>query len=351
MRVETRLTFIRKQDIGGEGRNSEVFIAEDIQLNAEIVVKSIEKKKLADLNITDYFSEAKILYASTHPNIVEMNYSCEDDKFIYLSMPMYKNGSINSLMNKRYLSVREIITYSLEFLSGVHYIHTKGLLHFDIKPTNILISDSNTALLTDFGLAKYINEYGFAQPDLLYPPHRAPESYNVGSLDVYHDIYHCGLTIYRMCNGNAEFANQLRTAKQSDVLAGTFPDRNKYLPHIPKSIQNVIKKALAVNPKDRYDTVLALLNDLSKIDKNLDWKYTEDALGGTYVWSLEEDKTIKYIQVVATNSQWKIEGKQYSKATLKTTNVSKWNSNGYNSIQEAFKKVTSLIYEHENPKK
>ncbi|MDQ0193640.1 hypothetical protein [Paenibacillus wynnii] len=108
---------------------------------------------------------------------------------------------------------------------------------------------------------------------------------------------------------------------------------------------------MAVNPKDRYDTVLALLNDLSKIDKNLDWKYTEDTSGGTYVWALEEEKTIKYIQVDAIKGKWKIEGKQYSRATQKTTNVSKWNSTGYNSTQEAFKKVTNFIYEYENPKK
>jgi serine/threonine protein kinase len=349
MKVETKLTFTKKKDIGAEGRNSEVFIAEDIQLATDVVVKAIDKKEFTDSN--DYFTEAKILYASKHPNIVEINYACEDDTNVYLSMPYYKNGSINSLLNQRFLTVKEIITYGLEFLSGLHYIHTKGLLHFDIKPTNILISDSNTALLTDFGLAKYVNSYGFATPDKLYPPHAAPEAYTTGTFDVYFDIFHCGLTLYRMCNGNKDFYNQLGTATEADVQSGTFPNRTQFLPHIPKALQNVIKRALEVNPTDRYDTVLEMLNELSKIDKNLKWLYTEDDAQGTYVWQIDEEKTVKSISVVEQNGSFAIEGKQLSKGTGKTTNVSKWNSNGYNNREEAFKKVAKLIQEYENPKK
>lgn len=351
MRVETKLTFIQKGYIGAEGKNSDVFIAEDIQLGTDLVVKTIKKKDLDRLRISDYFAESKILYASQHPNIVELNYSCEDDDNIYLSMPLYKNGSINSLINKRFLSVREILTYSLEFLSGLHYVHSKGLIHFDIKPTNILISDSNTALLTDFGLAKYTDVNGFATPDQLYPPHMAPERFSVNLFDVYFDIFHCGLTLYRMCNGNQDFNNQRKVATMADIESGTFPNRNKFLPHIPKSLQSVIKKALSVNPVDRYNTVLEMLNSLSKIDKNLDWLYTEDNETRTFVWELNEDKTIKYIKVTEENGKWSIAGKQYSKSTTKTSKISKWDSDGYNSQEETFKKVAKLIYDYENPKK
>ncbi|NOU72530.1 protein kinase [Paenibacillus sp. LMG 31458] len=351
MRVETKLTFIQKENIGAEGRNSDVFIAEDIQLGTDIVVKTIKKKDLDRLRISDYFAESKILYASQHPNIVELNYSCENDDYIFLSMPLYKKGSINSLINKRFLSVREIITYSLEFLSGLHFVHSRGLLHFDIKPTNILISDSNTALLTDFGLAKYTDVNGFATPDQLYPPHMAPERFSVDKFDIFFDIYHCGLTLYRMCNGNEEFINQRDVATTDDIENGTFPNRNKFLPHIPKSLQNVIKKALSVNPVDRYNTVLEMLNDLSKIDKNLDWLYTQDNQTRTFVWKINEDKTVKYITVSEMKGKWSIAGKQYSKSSNKTSKITKWDSDGYKSLEEAFKKAAKLIYDYENTKK
>lgn len=66
-----------------------------------------------------------MLYATEHPNIMGVKYATQDEHYIYISMDFYKNGSLNSLLQKRFLTVREIIKYSLEFLSGLHFMHTK----------------------------------------------------------------------------------------------------------------------------------------------------------------------------------------------------------------------------------
>lgn len=271
--------FTKSKDIGNdEGKNSNVFLAIDDQLGDELVIKQMDKAKF---NPGEYFSEAKMLYDNKHPNIVEIQYASQDDKNIYLAMPYYANGSLNSVAEKRFLTVREIIKYSLDLLSAVSYIHSKGLLHLDIKPTNILIDESGKAVLTDFGLSRYMDHNGIAEQLISYLPHSDPEFYLHNGRTVQSDIYQVGLTMYRLCNGVDVLMEQLSTKGISNkdqlkasIKKGEFPDRKAFLPHIPSSLKKVVLKAIEVNPSKRYNNTIEMMNDLSVIDDNLDWVYT-----------------------------------------------------------------------------
>lgn len=272
------LNFETIKEIGQEGKNSQVFLAHDKQLDGEIVVKKIEKNKI--VNPSNYYEEAKKLYASSHSNVVKVNYGCSDAEHIYIAMPFYRNGSLKSIIASRNLTLREIIRYSIQFLSGLHHIHSKGLIHFDVKPDNILISDNNEAHISDFGLAKAMNMFGFASPEQFYGKQLPPETFKSSEKTIHFDIYLAGLTIYRLVNGESHFEQQLAIFKSQDeyieaVKNGNFPDRTTYLPHIPLKLQRIINRALSVNIEDRHKSVLELINDLSDIDENLDWIYTE----------------------------------------------------------------------------
>lgn len=195
-------------------------------------------------------------------------------------MPYYKNGSLKSLIATKNLTIREIIRYSIQFLSGLHHIHSKGLIHFDVKPDNILISDSDEAHLSDFGLTKAMNSFGFASPELIYEKQVPPETFTSSDKTIHFDIYLAGLTIYRLLNGEEYFHRQLHSfSNQSDyidaITTGTFPNRTDYLPHIPLKLQRVVNKAMNVNIADRHQTVLELINELSDIDENLDWRFNQ----------------------------------------------------------------------------
>jgi serine/threonine protein kinase len=89
----------------------------------------------------NFFDEASALYASAHPNVVQIHYACEDTDSIYLAMPYYRRGSVSGLVTGRHMTVREIVTIGCQVISGLHNIHSKGLIHFDVKPDNILLSD------------------------------------------------------------------------------------------------------------------------------------------------------------------------------------------------------------------
>lgn len=301
--TKTSLHFKIISEIGSEGKNSTVHIAHDFQLDTEIVVKRISKSDFIDN--TKFFDEAKKLYSSNHPNIAQVQYSCQDDEFIYITMPFFHKGSLNQLIDKRPLKVSEILKYSIDFLSGLHHIHTKRLIHCDIKPNNILISNSNDAVLTDFGLAKYLNSDGYSIVDKFYHLHQPPEILQSGIITHQGDIFQAGLTIYRLCNGNAFFKRQIEKYFRKDktfdndkflsaVYNGDFPNRSDYFHHIPQTLRNYIRKALSPNPADRYQTILDFLNDLAKVEINYDWQMFPDRQGCLWVSSID-DKEYKVL--------------------------------------------------------
>lgn len=284
------------KEIGLEGKNSQVFIGHDKHLNAQVAIKRIDLNKTAQKPLDDYFLEAQTLYMSSHPNVVQILYASFDENYVYLVMPYYENGSLKQLLNKRHLTVREIIQYSINFMNGLYNIHSKGLLHFDIKPDNVLLSERNEALLSDFGLAKIVDSDGAASPDQFYsrslPPEylqelTKPEENRDMNFDRRYDIYQVGLTLYRLCIGDdryyKEFNKYVVDKKvnwgqlYNDQRKECFLSLDDYPPHIPKQLQAAIKKCLRFSPENRYNSVFSIINALSDVqEKILDWQYSFD---------------------------------------------------------------------------
>jgi serine/threonine protein kinase len=295
---KAELTFDVIEEIGQDGQNSRTYVSHDHQLNAKIVTKQIAKKKLN--SPLEFFAESQGLYASSHPNVVQIHYACFDDESIYLAMPYYSAGSVKQLMSNRSLTVREIITLGAQMLAGLHNIHSKNLVHFDIKPDNILLSPQGEALISDFGQAKQMNYSGVAAQDRHYGKMIPPEALVTTQFDLTFDIYQIGLTLYRMCNGNNSFneqfaiygpANNFDKAKFNiDLRNGRFPDRTKFLPHIPSTLRNVIKRCLEVDKSARFQSAIAVANALAGIDgKCLDWQYLAQPEKDT--WQKNENGT------------------------------------------------------------
>lgn len=286
------LHFELREEIGAEGRNSQVFVAHDPQLDALLVIKKLGK---ATMDSEEYFRESSLLYGSSHSNVVPVHYACQDDDHVYLAMPRYIKGSLKRLMTQRSLTVREIVVLSTQFLSGLHHIHSKKLVHFDIKPDNILISDRDEALLSDFGLARPRALNGLAGQDRLYGKMVPPEAFRTEEFDHRFDIYQVGLTMYRMCVGDVEFYSQYdshvingaldRVAYRHAVVNAQFPNRNndKFPEHIPERLITVIRKCLQTNEVDRYSSVIEIVNELSPIEGELlDWQYEARADGRSW---------------------------------------------------------------------
>jgi eukaryotic-like serine/threonine-protein kinase len=274
------LSFTIGDEIGHAGQNSKVFKAVDIQLNAEMVVKRIPKQSFSDVN--EYFTEASLLYLSAHPNVAPIHYACQDEEHIFLAMPFYRKGSLKSRMSSSPMTIREIVIFSTQMLSGIHNIHSKGLIHFDIKPDNVLLSDRGEALLSDFGLAKQTSYSGIAGQDRIYGKMVPPEAFGNEDFTKQFDIYQVGLTMHRMCVGDQKFYEEYdsfmvggqldRDSFRFAVRNGQFPNRDQYPEHIPQKLVNAIRKCLQGDLNVRYKSAIDVVNDISDIeDVLLDW--------------------------------------------------------------------------------
>ncbi|WP_312973306.1 serine/threonine-protein kinase [Atlantibacter sp.] len=283
------VSFKFKEEIGLEGRNSKVYLAHDEHLDHEIVIKQVEQKSIEP---DEFFQEARLLYASAHSNIVQICYAAKDDNNIYIAMPFYSNGSLSSLMAKKHLTSREIIRYAVQFLSGLNHIHSKGLMHFDIKPNNIMLSDRDEALLSDFGLSAIIDADGFSAISKFYTTHVPPEIFSQNRFNFTYDIYQSGMTLYRMAVGDEFFKNAADTffsdtdkdRLHASFARGDFPPKT-YPVHIHPTLVKIINKCLHPNPNDRYQSVLSIINDLAKIsDGCLDWRLVNEDDNGKILW-------------------------------------------------------------------
>lgn len=282
--TRAQLCFKLGDEIGAEGKNSTVFRARDLQLDAELAIKRIIKTSINDA--ADYYREASILYLGDHANVVPIHYACEDAEYIYLAMPYYARGSLNQLLEQRFLTVREIVRYGIQFLSGLHNIHSKKLIHFDIKPDNIMLSSRNEALMSDFGLAQRMRDDGKAEPPVSYWKNIPPEALVDSEHTVAFDIYQVGLTLYRMCCGNDAFYEQMKPFQAfhdfaAAIKKGTFPNRAAFPAHIPAALRTLVKKCLSVDAADRYGAIIEVSNALGNIDGHeLDWHYEVYPDGG-----------------------------------------------------------------------
>ena len=307
MQISTNFNFEVIEKINSEGVNSALYIVEDKQLGSRFILKQIDKKKFKEFE--RYFDESKKVYNLKHPNIISINTASHDDEYIYITMPYLKRGSLHNLLNTRYLTLKEIIKYSLDFLSAIVYVHSRGVIHCDIKPNNILIDDNNNAILTDFGSALYLNN-GKARLKNVYYKHIAPEQCTNSLISKKVDIYQIGTTLYRMCNGNYEYDKQAKRYKDLNSLKvacarGRFPVRKKYLPHIPKEMIKVIERCININPDERYDDVLDIMNDLASIDVNLDWNFEIEDVN-TFIWMNNIDNSRVEIILYKEHGNWSI---------------------------------------------
>ncbi|HBO8843373.1 TPA: serine/threonine protein kinase [Pseudomonas aeruginosa] len=299
-----QVSFRKQQRIGENGENSEVYVVHDEHLDAELVIKQV---KTDGFNEERFLLEVQLLYKSIHPYVVQVLYACKDTQHIYIAMPYYSRGSLHQVAEEEGLTCRQLIRYAIQFLSGLNNIHSKGLLHFDIKPDNILISDTDEALLSDFGFAKNMDIDGYATPEATYRFHLPPESALTRDFNNSADIYQVGLTLYRLLVGLDSLQQQLGAFTTGAELARaqrleTYPDLAQIPRHVPKKLKNIIKKCLRYEPDSRYQSVMDLLNDLSSIeDLGLDWRFSTD--GNVRRWeSISSDGTGLLVEV-ADNGQ------------------------------------------------
>lgn len=283
MEILAEIRYERGSQIGvGQGMNSTVFLATDPQLQGPIAVKEIPKARLGN-TVQRYFQEARAMFASAHPNVVPIQYACQTSSAVCLAMPYYPAGSLASRISDGPLSLREIVRVGDGVLSGLSQVHLKGFLHLDVKPTNILFSGKGSPLLADFGQAREVLQNGAVQVPEMYKHAWPPEVVTRSVATVESDLFQTGLLLYRAANGDPWYQRQIPLPNElaQQIAKGKFPDRSLFMPHVPARLKRVIRKALRIDPAERYSSATEMAQALGRVTLMLDWTISALPNGGT----------------------------------------------------------------------
>jgi serine/threonine protein kinase len=228
-------------------------------------------------------------------------------------MPYYKRGSLTDRIQNDPVSLSEVIRIGQGVLSGLAMIHARGLLHLDVKPSNVLFSDRDVPLVADFGQAQQLDETGTApHPGNMYGPGMPPEMVLKKEPRIQADIYQAGVTLYRGVNGDPMFDRQVTTlfgrgnidAIKNAILSGRFPDRSAFLPHVPKAMRTALRKAMNVDLTRRFATATEFAKALAKLSFRNDWTVGSKD-DGEVVWrAIRRGQPELLVTMVESNGKW-----------------------------------------------
>ncbi|MFZ0770343.1 MAG: serine/threonine-protein kinase [Candidatus Sulfotelmatobacter sp.] len=270
----------------GEGMNSVVFRAFDPYLQREIAVKEIQKANFGN-DFDSYCQEARTMFATRHAHIVNVEYVCETPDHVALALPYFPNGSLQKRIENSPLDLRQFLKVAQGILAGVARIHSSHFLHLDIKPSNVFFDAADRPLLGDFGQSRKVAA-GTVRFPAVYKWAMPPEVWDSHTATFESDVYQLGVLLYRAVNGDPLYKAQKAAVSTNDELQrlirkGRFPNPKVFLPHVPKRIRTIIRKAMRVQPSERYRSATDLAVVLGRVSPPLNW-VTSTLGGGAHRW-------------------------------------------------------------------
>lgn len=270
----------------GEGGMANVYLAYDTILDRDVAVKVLRGDLSNDEKFVRRFQREALSASSlSHPNIVEV-YDVGDDNGQYFIVMEYIDGkNLKDLLKKRgKLTVSEVVDIMSQIADGLSVAHDSYIIHRDIKPQNIMILENGLVKITDFGIAMAMNATQLTQTNSVmgsvhYLP---PEQASGKGSTLKSDIYSMGILMYELLVGQLPYRGDNAVEIALKHLKEPLPSIRDELPDIPQSVENVILKSAAKNPKNRYNDAREMYEDLktclddSRINEpKLEYQYPE----------------------------------------------------------------------------
>lgn len=250
----------------GEGGMANVYLAIDTILNRKVAVKILRGDLATDEKFVRKFQrEASAASNLDHPNIVGIYDVGEDDGNYYIVMEYVEGQTLKSLIKRRgSLTLLEVVDIMTQLTSGIEHAHEKGIIHRDIKPQNVLILDDGLVKIADFGIAQALNSNELTQTNsVMGSVHYLPPEQANGIGSTYKsDIYSLGILMFELLIGKVPFKGENAVEIAIKQMKDPIPSVCDLKEDIPQSVENIILKATAKNPKNRYDTVEDMKYDI-----------------------------------------------------------------------------------------
>ncbi|MBL8103212.1 MAG: serine/threonine protein kinase [Anaerolineales bacterium] len=256
--VETELT---------QGGMGVIFLAKDPYIQRQVVVKVLMYKHTLDDVYREFFQrEAEVIAALEHPCIVPIYDFGWHGKQPYIVMRYMSGGSLDDKLQKSEIKLTEMAHILKRVSEALDAAHARNIIHRDVKPSNILFDSTGEAFLSDFGIAKS-KTIADDEGEWLVgtPAYMSPEQVKGDKVDGRSDIYALGVTLYRLLSGRLPFASDSTTALINMHVDLPIPDIRQVKSNVPAVWQEVVAKAMAKDPNDRYLTASDFARDVGEV--------------------------------------------------------------------------------------
>ena len=279
----TRIAHYELVSLLGSGGMGDVYLARDTRLHRKAAVKLLRNASDDDRAAAERFlREARAIASLDHPNICTLYEVGADQGREFLAMQYVEGGTLATRLKQGPLPFDEALRIGIELTTALAYAHSKQILHRDLKPQNVMLQPDGRVKLLDFGLAKVtvagsdisiaetnapLTREGFVVGTLEY---MSPEQMSARTLDARSDIFSLGLVLYELIGGHHPYRGHTAALTMSGILTKPYPPLTAG--HVPRApmLNPVLRKALALEPGDRYATAADLLVDLKRVERGID---------------------------------------------------------------------------------
>lgn len=262
--LDNRYRILSKIGVGGM---ADVYKGEDTLLGRPVAIKILHANFASDDEFVSRFKrEAQAAGKLNHPNIVNMYDVGYDQDMHYIIMEYVDGETLKEYITRHHrLSIDEAVKITISIGEGLEHAHAMGIVHCDIKPHNVIITNTGRVKVTDFGIARAMNSTNtvmYTNSIMGSAHYLSPEQASGKSVDGNTDIYSLGVVLYEMLTGKVPFEGDTPIAVALKHVREKIIPPTRYNPSIPPLLESVVLKALAKNPADRFESISEMMGDL-----------------------------------------------------------------------------------------
>jgi serine/threonine protein kinase/Tfp pilus assembly protein PilF len=274
---------------GGMGR---IYKAEDIKLKRTVAIKLLPADLTRDPEARQRFiQEAQAASALDHSSICTIFEIDEtDDGQMFIAMAYYPGETLKEKIKRGPVKVDEAIGIAIQLAEGLLRAHEAGIIHRDVKPGNIIVTDRGDVRILDFGLAKLAGQTGLTRAGTMMGTviYMSPEQARGDEVDHRSDVWSLGVVLYEMLTGQIPFKGEHDQTVIYSILNVDPKPVHHFQTHVPAKLERIVRKAMQKNPRDRYQTMHEIVEDLQGLRQEMK---TSDATQISAVLGRDEDST------------------------------------------------------------
>lgn len=268
----------------GAGGMGEVYLAEDTKLGRQVALKVLAHESARDPDRRARFDrEARAIAALNHPGIVTIHSVEDDGGLLFLTMEVVEGTTLTEQIPAGGMSLGDLLKIAIPLSDAVGTAHQRGITHRDLKPANVMVTGDGRTKVLDFGLAKQQVQDAFqGETAVMAAPmteegkilgtvaYMSPEQAQGKHVDQRSDIFSLGIVLFEMATGRKPFTGDSNVSVLSSILKDAPPLVTDLRPDLPREVSRIVKRCLAKDPEERYQTAKDLRNDLKALKEDSD---------------------------------------------------------------------------------